>query len=280
MTGRSFKILLVFVALVFQFSFQTAHAEPEPGEEMFIFHLGYFLPSFDTKLRVDNNTLGRGDEVNLEKDLGLDVEETTIRADAMWRMSEHNRLTLGVFNFNRTGTRVIDRQIQIGDQIYPVGATVNTNFNFTVIPIAWSYAFIKNSTWEVAAGAGLQWSQINFKADGSASLSGISGSREATASANAPLPLLGIDAKYYIFENWSVGSNLGVFAYKIGASNMTMQGNIVNATISTDWWFTTYVGAGAALNWFYVGVDVQGSKWSGDFNYQYLGPQLFLSGRF
>ncbi len=279
MTTRSFKIVLFFVALAFQVPFQ-ASADPTPGEEMFIFHLGYFLPSFDTKLRVDNSTLGRGDEVNLENDLGLDVEETTIRGDVMWRMSEHNRLTLGVFNFNRTGTKTLNRQIQIGDQIYPVGATLNTNFNFTVIPISWSYAFVKNSTWEVGAGAGLQWSQINFKVDGSASLSGISGSREATASANAPLPLLGFDAKYYIFPTWSVGTNLGVFAYKIAASNMTMQGNVVNATISTDWWFTTYIGAGAAVNWFYVGVDMQGSKWSGDFNYQYLGPQLYLAGRF
>ncbi|MBO9667440.1 MAG: hypothetical protein J7501_11595 [Bdellovibrio sp.] len=279
MAARAFKILLLFMALFLQTPLQ-AWADPSPSEEMFIFHLGYFLPSFDTKLRIDNSQLGRGDEVNLEKDLGLDVEETTIRGDVMWRMSEHNKLTLGVFHLNRNGTKVLNRQIQIGDQIYPVGATVNNNFNFTVVPISWSYAFIKKPTWEVSAGAGLQWSSINFRIDGSASLSGISNSREARASANAPLPLLGIDAKYYIFPSWSVGSNLGVFAYKVGAANMTMQGNIVNATVSTDWWFSTYVGAGFAVNWFYVGVDVSSGPWTGDFNYQYLGPQLYLSGRF
>ncbi|WP_413584855.1 hypothetical protein [Bdellovibrio sp. HCB274] len=258
----------------------NAQAVPLNGEESFIFRLGYFLPSFDTNLRVNNDQLGRGDEVNLEKELGIDAEETTIRGSVMWRISERNKLTLDVFNLNRTGTKTINREIQIGDQIYPVGASLTSKFNFTIIPISWSYAFIKNPDWEVSAGAGLQWSVINLKIDGSVSTSPISTSREATADANAPLPLLGIDMKYYINPDWNVGANLGAFTYKVGAANMTMQGDILSAGASTEWWFSDYIGAGIAANWFFIGVTVDGSKWDGEFNYTYFGPQAFLSARF
>ena len=257
-----------------------AWAEPEPGEELFIFRLGYFFPAFDTKLRVNNDQLGKGDEVNAENDLGLDSYENIIRGDIVWRMSERNRLSLEYFQFKRTGDRSISRQIQIGDQIYPVGATLSTRFTFDVIPIMWSYSYVKTDQWEASVGAGLQWSKIHLKIDGSASLSGISGSREASADANAPLPLINADVKYYIFPVWSVGAGAAAFTYKLGASNMDLQGNVLSAVVDTDWWFSKYVGVGAAINWFYIGVDVEGAKWNGEFNYQYWGPQLYLSGRF
>ncbi|WP_413575277.1 hypothetical protein ACLVWU_13305 [Bdellovibrio sp. HCB290] len=272
---NAFLLLSVLFTLL-----STAQAVPINGEEQFIFKLGYFLPSFDTTLRVNNEQLGRGDEVSLENELGIDREETTIRGSVMWRISERNKLSLDIFNLNRSGTKTINRQIQIGDQIYPVGASLTSKFTFTIIPIAWSYAFIKNSDWEVSAGAGLQWSVINLKIDGSASLSPISTSREATADANAPLPLINADMKYYINPDWNVGANIGAFTYKVGAANMTMQGDILSAGASTEWWFTDYFGVGGAVNWFYIGVTVDGSKWDGEFNYTYFGPQAYLSARF
>lgn len=268
------------IAIVINFFSAASFAEPITGEEKFIFHLGYFLPSFDTTLRVDNERLGRGDDVNLEKELGVDVEETVVRGEMLWRISERNRLSLEIFNFNRSGGKSIEKQIQIGDQIYPVGANLSSNFNFTIVPIAWSYSFLKNSDWEISAGAGLQWSEIRLRIEGDVSSSPITTSREAHASANAPLPLITLETQYHILENWVAGAEVGFFTYKMAAANMILQGNILDASIKTEWWFTPYVGVGVAMNWFYIGVTVDGAKWNGAFNYEYLGPQLYLSARF
>ncbi|MNL56479.1 hypothetical protein D3C87_1799790 [compost metagenome] len=59
-----------------------------------------------------------------------------------------------------------------------------------------------------------------------------------------------------------------------------MQGTVYSAAINTDYWFSQYVGAGLAINAFAIDVDVAGAKWNGNFNYQYWGPQIYLSGRF
>lgn len=258
----------------------VSQAQVPPGEETFLFHLGYFLPSFDTKLSVNNDTLGAGDEVNVEDDLGIDANETIIRSDITWRMSPRNRLSLGYFAFNRTGEKVLNRQIQIGDEIYPVAATLNTSLKFTVVPIYYYFSFIKTADLEFAGGLGLQWSTIKFAVDGSLSLGGADPSREVAATADAPMPLLSLDLSYYTNPQWRLGGNLGVFAYKVGASNMNYQGNVATLALNTDYWFSTYVGAGLALNWFAFDVDVKSGRWNGTFNYQYWGPQIYLSAKF
>jgi hypothetical protein len=260
---------------------QFANAdEITQGEELFIFQLGYFLPSFDTNLRVDNANISRGDDVNLEKDLGYEHNETTILGSVTWRISERNRLSLGYFAFHRNGHRSLEKEISIGDEVYPIGAELDSSIHLTVIPISYSYSFLKTDTWEVAGTAGLQWSTITFDATGSTSLGGSGSDARVRADALAPLPLIGVDANYYVAPRWTIGGNVGVFTYKIGASNMAFQGTIINATVNTDWWFSNYVGAGAAINWFSFNVNVDSSKWDGKFNYQYLGPQIYLVGRF
>ena len=277
--GKFLRNLVTVLILAF-LSAQQVKAEPLPGEELFIFHMGYFLPAFDTRFGLNSAALGKGDEVSAEDDLGLDANESIFRGDVTWRMSERNRLNVGYFRFARTGSREIDRQIQIGDEEYPVGATLESDFSFTVIPISYYYSFVKTDEWEVGGGAGLQWSSMHLKIIGSASLNNLDGSRDATGDADAPMPLLAMDAKYYIFPTWSVGTNLGAFVYKIGASNMTFQGSVYSVAVNTDYWFSTYVGIGAAVNWFKFNIDVDSAKWDGSFNYQYWGPQAYLSARF
>ncbi|MNT47509.1 hypothetical protein D3C72_1842310 [compost metagenome] len=61
---------------------------------------------------------------------------------------------------------------------------------------------------------------------------------------------------------------------------MDFQGTILNATVNGDWWFSDYFGAGVAVNWFGFDIDVEAKRWNGNLNYQYLGPQIYLTGRF
>lgn len=283
--GNAMKVsrrtLPLLATLILCLQSHTAFAQGAfPGEETFLFQLGYFLPSFDTKLRVDETSGSRGDEVNLEDDLGLTPETDTIWGSATWRISPHNRVSVGYYGFRRGEDHVLNEEVTIGDETYPVGATLSTSLNFTVIPITYSYSFIKDDVWEFAGTLGLQWSTITFDANGSATVGGTGADANARADAVAPMPLVGLDLTYYIFPEWSVGAAVSAFTYKLGAANMDFQGNIASVNVNTDWWFSTYVGAGLAVNWFSFNVDVEGSKWKGLFNYQYLGPQIYLTARF
>ncbi len=257
-----------------------AEGGPAPGEEIVSLQLGYFFPAFDTKMRVADEGGGRGTDVNLENDLGFDRNETTVLAGASWRISPRNRVSLGYFRFHRSADKVMQREITVGDETYPVGAELHSTFDAAVIPIAYSYSFIKDDDLEFTGSVGLQWSGISFKANGSASLGAKDVDAEVQSEAQAPLPLIGLGLTYYFTPKWSVGGNFGTFVYKVAAGNMNFQGFIMSATVNGDWWLSDYVGVGAAVNWFGVSIDVEAPRWNGSLNYQYLGPQIYLTGRF
>jgi hypothetical protein len=283
MIQNFFRLLALALAIALLLSASFAHAtEVDQGDELFLFHLGYFFPSFDTKMRIEDGDAltARGDKLNLEKDLGFDHTETTIWGDVAWRISERNRLSLGYFRFHRAADKVISKEIEIGDETYPLGAELHTVLDIIVIPIAYSYSFIKDSTMEFSGTFGLQWSTLKFKANGSASSGNRDADAEARADAVAPLPLVGLGFNYNFSPEWSVGGSLGAFIYKIGAANMTFQGTILSATVNADWWFSNYVGVGAAVNWFSFDITVKDRNWDGALNYQYIGPQVYLVGRF
>jgi len=119
-----------------------------PGEERFLFVGGVFLPSFDNSVRVDNANLGIGDEIDLQDDLGFDDSQTTFYGSAFWRFFPRHRLGVGYFRFKENSSATAQRNLQIGDEIFPVGASLFSEFKFEIFPIHYSYSFIKSEKME------------------------------------------------------------------------------------------------------------------------------------
>lgn len=258
-----------------------AHAdEIAPFQEKFYFQMGYFLPEFDSNTRVDNQLFERGTDLHLEDRLGLNKTQTLLWGSATWRFAPNHRVQVGLFDFNRHGDRVINEELHIGDKVYPIGAEINTDLKFRVIPISYMYSFTQDAQFEFAGYIGLQWSKINFNVAGSVTTNPADFNKSAQANADAPLPIIGVDGQYYFTPQWSLGANLGAFIYKMKATGMYYQGTVTTATIDGGYWFSNNVGVGLAVNYFKFDVDVTKDSWDGSLTYQYWGPQIYLTGRF
>ena len=107
-----------------------------------------------------------GDDVGLGSDLGVDEDETGFWVGFEWRMAEKHRLGVTYSSFTLTGERVIDEEITIGDEIYPVDATVTTEHKIELIPIIYSYSFVNNESNEFAVTAGVHLDGDHLVADG------------------------------------------------------------------------------------------------------------------
>jgi hypothetical protein len=248
-----------------------------PGEERFYFVGGVFLPAIDTTVRVDNkNTGGNGDEINLEDDLGFDDSQTTFYGNAYWRFFPRHRIGAGYFRFKDDTTATAQSQLEIGDEIFPVGASLSTEFKFEIFPIHYSYSFIKREKMEFSGTVGLHWYRIDFMVGGSASLGGPGADAQVTAEANAPLPLLGLSFQYNFTPKWTASIQGEGFALSYG----DFDGNLVNLAARTEYWFFNHFGAGLALNWFRLDVEVDSSDWRGELEYKYWGPQIYITARF
>jgi long-subunit fatty acid transport protein len=277
------RLLIVSTAVIGVLACSTsvgARADSiKPGQEKFKLMLGGFLPAFNTDVEVDNEDQ-LGDDVALGSDLGVDEDESGGWVGFEWRIAEKHRLGAMYSSFTMTGTRVIDRQITIGDEIYPVDATVTTSHQIELIPITYSYSFINNDSNEFAVTAGVNWNKITLSLTGSSSLSADDISTTASASADLPLPLFGIRFDHHFSDKWSAGGSAAFFSIEFAESTFEASGSLVSARAYAEYRFGDRFGAGVAIDGFKLDINAAKSRWTGEYVLDYWGPQLYITARF
>jgi hypothetical protein len=258
----------------------AAHADSlKPGDERFKFVAGWFLPAFNTDVRIDDAN-SSGDRVDLKNDLGLDRDQSGVLLGFEWRFAEKHRIAANYSSFTQSATRVIDREIHIGDEDYPVDATVHTEWSIDMIPITYSYSFIKNDSNELAGTFGIHWDRLSLKLTGSSSLSAEDLNTESNSSADLPLPLFGLSYDHHFSDNWSAGLAGSYFSIAFGKNELDAKGSLYNFHAYTEYRFAGRYGAGLAIDTFKLKIDANKPKLKGSFNYDYWGPQIYLIARF
>lgn len=278
-TNRHLLYTLLLLLILPRFS--LAEEWITPGEETLEFGIGVFLPSFDSSLRVDNTDQDLGSGVDLENDLGLQSSETTVWVSGTWRFSANHRISLAYFGFSRDSVATALTDIEVGEEIFPAGATLTTNFDYQSIPIVYSYSFIKSKKHELAGSFGIHLDTLDLKIRGDAFVGGggsVDG--EVNAKATVPLPLLGVKYDYHASKRWTSGIHAEVFALDLEDTEFGFSGRVYNVRASTEYWFYNHFGVGAAINWFSMDVDVKDTEWRGRIDYDYLGPQIYANMRF
>lgn len=250
------------------------------GTERYAFAIGEFLPAFATNVRVAGQDLGAGDDVDVEDELDVDRTDRSVYAAASWRFKPNHRMFVSYFRSLRENSAVAEDEIQIGDEIYPVGASLDTKLKFDVIPINYAYSFKRASNYELAVTAGLHWTSLTLDMEGSASAGSQDADASMTARVNAPMPLVGVLFDYAITPRWFAGLRGEVFWFDIATDTVGVGGTIGNLRLSTDYWITRNIGLGAAVNAFQINIDVDSSEWDGRLEYGYFGPQIYASLRF
>jgi hypothetical protein len=241
-----FALLLCWAACLPHYTY--AGEWINPGEETFSISGGVFLPSFDTSAQVDTS-LGIGTEVNLEDDLGLSSNETTYWGDVTWRFARKHRLSAAYFSFTRDANAVAIEELTIGDETFPVGASLSTEFKLQIVPIAYSYSFMNENKYEFGASLGLHWYTMDFSVAGSASINDEDLNNSVSVDANAPMPLLGLFFDYYFTPKWSAGFHGQFFALDLDDDTFSFSGTVTNLRLNTEYWVFNNLGLGAAVNW-------------------------------
>jgi hypothetical protein len=252
----------------------------QPGEEKVTVMLGAFLPAFRSKAQLDNHEGGIGDRVDLGNDLGVDENTSGGWLSAEWRFAPRHRFGFNYSRFTLRGERTLDRELHIGDQIYPVGADVSSQLRLEITPITYSYSALKRDNDELALTVGLHWSRLSFHTEGTLSLSAATFGRESTAKADVPLPLIGLRYDHRFSDHWSAGASAAAFSLKFGSDTFHFQGSLVSARLHAEYRFSRHIAAGGALEAFKVDVDMNQADWKGGFDYGYWGPQLYVTARF
>jgi len=240
-----------------------------PLDDKFSLDVGTFLVTTNTKVRVDGSSGMLGTSFNVEDTLGL-TSQYSFRVDGYWRFAKRHKVRAEYFSTNRSSTKTLDRDINFGDETYPVNSQLTGWLDEKIYGLAYEYAFAKGEHYEVCGVLGLGDLSFDLKVAGYAN--NLMVQKEASGSANAPVPAIGFDWTWQMAGSHFLEVGGQYFQYSISGYN----GNIQNYTVHYIFQPWKNVGLGFGWNTFITAVNVESTHFNGRLQYQYGGLQVFV----
>jgi hypothetical protein len=242
-----------------------------PGQDRWKFELGGFFPAIDTELEVNGTNVGT--VIDLE-DLGYDENESIFRLDGYWRFARKHRLGFGFYQFNREGNTVLTRDINIGDQTFPLNARTSSELDLGFYTIDYRYSLYQSEKWEIAGGLGLYWVDFAFSFAASVDVNNnpLPGAPifEST-DFNGPLPFLVLSFEYYITPKWLAIIKASYFQLNVE----DIDGRLTTLGAKLEYQFTKRWGLGLGYDSFRIDVDADDDNLSSTVDYNYHGIQVY-----
>ena len=234
---------------------------------------GAYFSKIDSALRIDANNGSLGTELDLEDDLGLSDRDNSAFALAGWRFSENWRVEAEFFKLSRKETKVIDRNITIGETTYPVNGSVSAGLSSAVYRLAVGYSFVRNDKLEIGGVLGAHVSDFSVFVEGNGSVNGQTGTlRRETRSQLVPLPTLGLFGRYALNDTFALVARADYFSLKIS----DYKGSLLDLSAGVTANITKHFGIGADFRYVDYGLRATGDKFTGYIDYTFYGPFVYV----
>ena len=228
--------------------------------------LGGFITKSNSGLRVDSQTLGRGTQLNLRNLFGIDDAVNSFRADGFWRFFPRHRFDFSYYDLSQDGSRSLSATIQVGDQTFVLGTTVTTEFDLAIYKAGYSYSFVQNRRFELAASLGV------FGLDTKFGITATGIGTQETASLFAPLPVVGLRGAYAVTPKLFVRAGIQYFGIDLG----DVSGQLVDVMVIVDYDIFDNIAVGAGYNFVDLDLEAEESKLRGNLDFDYGGAIVFV----
>jgi hypothetical protein len=263
---------MLLLALVLLFA-QRAAAQDIPSHpaltDRYYFGVGVFFPKTSTQAQLQNKVSGVGATVDFEQSLDMERSKTVPTAFGRWRIGERWRIDAEYFALNRTSERTVDREIQWGDQTFPVNAQVAAKFNFSDLRVSAGYSFFRTTDKELGVGLGLHVASYET------SLRTATGGGEGE-DVLAPLPVLSLYAQFALTDRWAMGGRLDRFSL----SYDKYDGSLTSLGLDIAYQPFRHFGVGAGYRGLFIRMEVEGERNLLRLRQTFEGPLLFLNASF
>ncbi len=254
---QAFRRTLIWSVILGFASLPWLHAEDSDSDsspwEKGSVQFGGFVASFNSDLTFGASGGGNA-SISGEDRLGLDSTLAVFRADAFYRPGEsrRNQIDFTYASYDRDGSATLSRELTIGDVTYPIGAHVQSVFNFDLIRGTYSYAFVQNDRWRLALGLGIYAVPLRYglEIETDSGKSVVEG-----GDTTLPLPAVGLRAEVKLYSK---------LFFKTAVDGMYLEisdfkGSIVDLNIALEYRAWKHVGFGLGYNFVHANVEGEGS---------------------
>ena len=278
LAGRARLVSACAVALLLASPAALAEGAPDLLTDRFQVALGTFAISSEPTVQL-NGEVSSGDRVNFDEELG-GGDAQRFRLDSHWRFGDAGRHKLKLIGFSasRDNSRTIDEEFEWGGDVYPVDAELESEFKFSVIELAYEYAFWKRDNYEINGSIGLHYTSMDASLKASAETSGgtLTADLDNSASVDAPLPVIGLRGMWNLTHDFWLDVTGQFFALSID----DYDGNLQDYRVLFTWQPKKWAGVGVGYNRFSIDVDVDKDRFNGSLDWTYEGPIIYYSASF
>lgn len=233
--------------------------------DRFAFDFGGYYATTGTGARLDSNT-GIGVVVDFEDALGLDDSKFIFQGAFRWRFAQHWRMDVDYFSLNRRATRVLQGEIDWGDQTYPIGAEVDTRFQVSDLRTSVGYSFFRRRDKELGVGLGLHTTGFLV------SLESAGGQAEAR-DVTAPLPVVNFYGMVALTDRWAMNVKLDWLSLDYG----DYSGDLRFVALDVLYQPFRHIGFGFGYHQQLYDLEVDRTDWNGKVRVQFQGPSAFMT---
>mgnify|MGYP003575534092 CR=1 FL=1 len=249
--------------------FQDSYSDDLPWHaRRFKVTAGAFFPVNNTEVEVGSNNGNFGNLIDFEKDLGFNKSSVSFMGTFEWRISRRSRLGAEYYYLSRSATKTLQREIEFGDHVYPVDATVSAFMDNHIARITYSYAFISKPKYEIGAliGAHVLFGDVGMRLEGAT----IDAEYKDNFDFTAPLPDIGLWGEFVLGRKVGLYANINYFAIKIN----DFDGRLLSYNLSVLYNVYQNFSLTAGYTGLNIRVDVEKERLNGFFKWGYNGPTI------
>ena len=234
--------------------------------------LGGFFATTDFEARVDASASQPGTAIDFERDLGVGGDQDVLAASLEFRTGRRHEWTLGYYEIDNSGRRAIERQVTIGDQVFPAGAELTSEYQITQIEGSYTFWLARQERF----GFGLSLGAVAFMVDAEAAarvrVGGVTVERREEASTTAPVPLLGAEVRGLLGQRF-IASAEARFLPEVDIGDVS--GDVTAGALGLEWRVVDSFGLGVSYDFFTIQADFDESSWQGNVDVSIEGWRLF-----
>ena len=146
---------------------------------------------------------GVGTVIDYDKTLDGQTSNSLFRIDGTWNINKRNSLNYTWYDVNRTGMQTIDRDIDSGDQTFPVGATINSQLDIKLNRLLYRYGLARTDQINFDIGGGIYYANISMTMSAVGNIGALDAGASKAVSLQAPMPTAGVNLECKLSKRWS-----------------------------------------------------------------------------
>jgi hypothetical protein len=258
----------------------TARAElPGDVPDKFRFAIGGMFADAYTDAALGSTTAGIGATINFEDIFDLPESKKVARFEFNWRINKRQFIDIGYLELNRSGSRILQEDVEWGDFIFLANGQVTAGFDTNFPYAAWRYAFLDLPQVRISGSAGINYLSIGASLEASGNVTDqngapITGEVEEEVNVAAPVPQVGLQI------DWALTKRLAVLLYmrQIYVNIDKIDGGIGETAARLQWWYAQHAGISVGLD--KESIDLKSYE-TGDtrarFRYEVRGWSFYLN---